>query len=93
MVSRANGLVTLTLSATDSLSFAENTAGDYAIERIEFADGSQWQAADVLNALARSRPEVGQAIDGSWPPRRTRPGTSPCPRRVLVTPIWRPAMS
>ena len=65
VVSRANGLVTLTLSATDSLSFAENTAGDYAIERIEFADGSQWQAADVLNALARSRPEVGQAIDGS----------------------------
>lgn len=61
-VSRDNGDVVLALSSTDSIRFTENGPGSYAIERVEFADGTAWNAADVLRALSRTPPTVAVAL-------------------------------
>lgn len=45
--SRAGSLVTLSVSATDSVSFAETAPGQYSVELVLFADGSTWQASDI----------------------------------------------
>lgn len=45
--SRAGSLVTLSVSATDSVSFAETAPGQYSVETVLFADGSTWQASDI----------------------------------------------
>ncbi len=45
--SRTGSQVTLSVSATDSVSFAETTPGQYAVETVSFADGTTWQAADI----------------------------------------------
>lgn len=44
---RTGSQVTLSVSATDSVSFAETTPGQYAVETVSFADGTTWQAADI----------------------------------------------
>ncbi|TNC97038.1 MAG: Ig family protein, partial [Rhodocyclaceae bacterium] len=61
-VTREDGDVVLSLSDTDSIRFAENAPGSYAIERIEFADGTVWLAADVLRQLSRTPPTVVVAL-------------------------------
>ncbi|MDP1734100.1 MAG: calcium-binding protein, partial [Sulfuritalea sp.] len=45
--SRTGTLITLSVSATDSVSFAETAPGLYAVEAVSFADGSTWQTADI----------------------------------------------
>ncbi len=60
--SRSNGDLVLEISATESIRLAESAPGAYAVERIEFADGTQWQAADILQQLSRTPPVVALPV-------------------------------
>ncbi len=65
---RTGSRVTLSVSATDSVSFAETTPGQYAVETVSFADGTTWQAADIRQRVNEAPTgEVGAggtAIEG-----------------------------
>ncbi|MDP2794671.1 MAG: calcium-binding protein, partial [Sulfurisoma sp.] len=45
--SRTGSQVMLSVSATDSVSFAETAPGQYAVEAVSFAGGPVWQASDI----------------------------------------------
>jgi Ca2+-binding RTX toxin-like protein len=49
--SRTGSQVTLSVSATDSVSFAETAPGQYSLEAVSFADGATWQASDILQRV------------------------------------------
>jgi Ca2+-binding RTX toxin-like protein len=61
-LSRSSGEVVVAISATESIRFAENAPGSYSVEQIEFADGTLWQATEVLRRLASTPPVVAMAL-------------------------------
>ncbi|WP_294993496.1 putative Ig domain-containing protein, partial [Sulfuritalea sp.] len=61
--SRSGSQVTLSVSAGDSISFAETTPGQYAVERIVFSGGPTWLAADLRQRL-NSAPTGAVSVSG-----------------------------
>jgi Ca2+-binding RTX toxin-like protein len=50
-VSRAGGMVRLSISPTDSINLAEAAPGQFTLEQVSFAGGATWQAAELVQAL------------------------------------------
>jgi Ca2+-binding RTX toxin-like protein len=48
--------VVLSLAGADGIRFGAHGPGSYAIEHVEFDDGTSWQAADLLRQLSRTPP-------------------------------------
>jgi Ca2+-binding RTX toxin-like protein len=65
----------LSVSATDSVSFAETSPGQYAVESVAFADGTVWQAADIRQK-ANSAPAGSLTISGTATENQTLTVTS-----------------
>ena len=69
-VSRVGNEIRLAISADDSIRFTENAVGGYAIERIEFQNGTVWTATQIQqninstvnHAPALSHPLIDQTI-------------------------------
>jgi len=51
IASRTGSTVVLSTGANDSVQFAQTGAGSFAIETVQFADGTQWSAADLVRKL------------------------------------------
>lgn len=64
-VSRVGNEIRLAISADDSIRFTENAVGNYAIERIEFQDGTVWTTTQIqqkLNSIVNHAPVLNTSI-------------------------------
>jgi Ca2+-binding RTX toxin-like protein len=73
--SRAGGLVKLAISANDSISFAELSPGQYAVEKVVFASGTVWQGVDIAQLLNKA-PTGSVTVSGTAAQTRTLTATN-----------------
>jgi Ca2+-binding RTX toxin-like protein len=62
--SRSGGMVTLAVSATDSIRFAETSPDQFAMKQLVFADGTIWQAGDI-SRLFNTAPTGAVTVNGT----------------------------
>ena len=64
-VSRVGNEIRLAISADDSIRFTENAIGSYAIERIEFQNGTVWTATQIqqnINSTVNHTPALSHPL-------------------------------